>query len=69
MKTTTIVFSQTIPEIKFNEKNVEVDFGVVLLEISYMELESLLINLLCGLKKAGRVTPAIYQHGSKEGAT
>lgn len=54
MKSSSFVFCNTIPEIEYREKDVRIDFGLVVLEMSYMEVNSLLTNLFIGLESRGK---------------
>lgn len=54
MKTTAIVFTNTIPEVKAEESGFLIDFGVVMLELTSLEMESLLMNIAGAYGSANR---------------
>jgi len=49
MKVDSIVFTNSIPEVKFDGKVIQVDLGVVIIELSRLEAESLIQHIYFAL--------------------
>jgi len=55
MKVTQLTFTNTLPEVNGDGKGMKIDFGVLTLELTRIELDSLLMEIIAAYKNNPKI--------------
>jgi len=63
MKVTQLTFTNTLPEVTGDRKGMTIDFGVLTLELTQIEVECLLMNIIGAFKDNPKIEEMLKQMG------